>query len=201
MFDSFKAIQELVIYLDSGFGLFLYAIIYILIVIFLLPASWLSLIAGFLYGPYKGSLIVFISAFLGATISFFLAKELFSTKVNKLISKFSKFHLLEKVIQKGGLKLIIFTRLSPIFPFSILNYFYGLNKINYKDFSIGLFFILPGTFLYCSLGGLANNLNEIKNLKLDNNIITTLVSIISTSIVIYLLTKYANEVINENTKN
>ncbi len=115
-----------------------------------------------------------------------------------MISKYPKLSLLEDIIQKGGLKLIVLTRLSPLFPFSILNYFYGLNNITYKDFSISLICIIPGTFLYCSVGSLLNDLSDIVNLKLSNNLFTTLISIISTSLIIYLLSKYSNEIINES---
>ena len=188
-------------YLDSGWGIVTFVFFYIVSVLLILPASWLSLLAGFLYGPYFGSIIVFLSAFVGASISFFLAKEYFVKKIVTIISRFPKIKLLEKIINKGGLKLIILTRLSPLFPFSILNYFYGLNKVSYKDFSIGLLFIIPGTYLYCALGSLSNNLDEIKNLKLNGNTTTTIISIISTFLIVYFLTKYSNEVIKESSEN
>ena len=188
-------------YLDSGWGIVTFVFFYIISVLLILPASWLSLLAGFLYGPYFGSIVVFFSAFIGASISFFLAKEYFVKKIVTIISRFPKIKLLEKIINKGGLKLIILTRLSPLFPFSILNYFYGLNKVSYKDFSIGLLFIIPGTYLYCALGSLSNNLDEIKNLKLSGNTTTTIISIVSTFLVVYFLTKYSDEVIKESSEN
>ena len=191
-------ILDFLISLDSGLGIFFFVVIYIFIVLLILPASWLSIAAGFLYGTYLGSLIVFISAFIGASISFFISKRFLSKKVLDIINRYPKLSLLENIIQKGGLKLIVLTRLSPLFPFSILNYFYGLNNITYKDFSISLICIIPGTFLYCSVGSLLNDLSDIANLKLNNNLFTTLISIISTSLIIYFLSKYSNEIINES---
>ena len=191
-------ILDFLVYLDSGLGIFFFVIIYIFIVLLILPASWLSIAAGYLYGTYLGSAIVFISAFIGASISFFISKRFLSKKVLDMINKYPKLSLLENIIQKGGLKLIVLTRLSPLFPFSILNYFYGLNNITYKDFSISLICIIPGTFLYCSVGSLLNDLSDIVNLKLNNNLFTTLISIISTSLIIYFLSKYSNEIINES---
>ena len=194
----FENILDFLIYLDSGLGIFFFVVIYIFIVLLILPASWLSIAAGYLYGTYLGSAIVFISAFIGASISFFISKRFLSKKVLDMINKYPKLSLLETIIQKGGLKLIVLTRLSPLFPFSILNYFYGLNNITYKDFSISLICIIPGTFLYCSVGSLLNDLSDIVNLKLNNNLFTTLISIISTSLIIYFLSKYSNEIINES---
>ena len=187
-------------YLDTGWGILTFIFFYIISVLLILPASWLSLLAGLLYGPYLGSFIVFISAFTGASLSFFLAKEYFVKKIVKIVSRFPRIKLLEKIINKGGLKLIILTRLSPLFPFSILNYFYGLNKVTYKDFSIGLLFILPGTYLYCALGSLSNNLDEIKNLRLNGNTTSTIIGIVSTFLIVYFLTKYSNEVIKESSE-
>ena len=194
----FENILDFLIYLDSGLGIFFFVVIYIFIVLLILPASWLSIAAGYLYGTYLGSVIVFISAFIGASISFFISKRFLSKKVLDMINKYPKLSLLENIIQKGGLKLIVLTRLSPLFPFSILNYFYGLNNITYKDFSISLICIIPGTFLYCSVGSLLNDLSDIVNLKINNNLFTTLISIISTSLIIYFLSKYSNEIINES---
>ena len=194
----FENILDFLVYLDSGLGIFFFVVIYIFIVLLILPASWLSIAAGYLYGTYLGSVIVFISAFIGASLSFFISKRFLSKKVLDMINKYPKLSLLENIIQKGGLKLIVLTRLSPLFPFSILNYFYGLNNITYKDFSISLICIIPGTFLYCSVGSLLNDLSDIVNLKLSNNLFTTLISIISTSLIIYFLSKYSNEIINES---
>ena len=189
---------DLFFYLDSEIGILYFACIYIIAILLILPASWLSLLAGFLYGPLLGSIIVFFSAFLGASFSFLLSKRFLSKRIQTFISKYSKLSLLEKIIKKGGLKLIILSRLSPIFPFSVLNYFYGLNKVSYKDFSISLFFILPGSYLYCSLGSLANNLNELRNLKLNNNILINIFSIISSSLIVYFLAKYSNQILKES---
>jgi len=94
---------------------------------------------------------------------------------------------------KNFLKLIFLARLSPIFPFSILNYFYGLNNVKFRDFAIGLLGIIPGTFLYCSIGSLAKNIQELKNVQSPNNLYVTIVGIISTFLVVYFSAKYSRE--------
>ncbi len=105
---------------------------------------------------------------------------------------------MEKVVQKGGLKLILLARLSPLFPFSILNYFYGLNNIKFRDFAIGLLGIIPGTFLYCSIGSLAKSLQDLNNLNSNSNVFMTIISVLSTLMVVYFAGKYAREYINES---
>ena len=186
-------IYNLSFFFNTGIGIFSFVCIYILIVLLILPASWLSLLSGFLYGSYLGSIIVFISASLGASVAFFVSKSFFAKKLKNLFSRYPKLSVMEKVVEKGGLKLIFLARLSPIFPFSILNYFYGLNNVKFRDFAIGLFGIIPGTFLYCSIGSLAKNIQELKNVQSPNNLYMTIVGIISTFLVVYFSAKYSRE--------
>lgn len=186
-------IYNLSFFFNTGIGILSFVCIYILIVLLILPASWLSLFSGFLYGSYLGSIIVFISASIGASVAFFLSKTFFAKKLKNLFIRYPKFSVMEKVVEKGGLKLIFLARLSPIFPFSILNYFYGLNNVKFRDFSLGLLGIIPGTFLYCSIGSLAKSLQDLKNVQSPNNLYMTIVGVVSTFLVVYFLAKYSRE--------
>ncbi len=189
----FENIYNFSFFFNTGIGIFSFICIYILIVLFILPASWLSLLSGFLYGSYLGSAIVFISAFIGASFAFFVSKSFFAKKLKNLFSRYPKLSVIEKVVEKGGLKLIFLARLSPIFPFSILNYFYGLNNVKFRDFALGLLGIIPGTFLYCSIGSLAKSIQDLKNVESQNNLYITIVGIISTFLVVYFSAKYSRE--------
>ena len=186
-------IYNLSFFFNSGIGILSFVCIYILIVLLILPASWLSLLSGFLYGSYLGSIIVFISAYIGASVAFFLSKTFFAKKLKNLFSRYPKLSIMEKVVEKGGLKLIFLARLSPIFPFSILNYFYGMNNIKFRDFTLGLIGIIPGTFLYCSIGSLPKSLQDLKNVQSTNNLYMTIIGVVSTSLVVYFLAKYSKE--------
>ena len=198
MIPFFDNIYDLAFFFNTNIGVLAFILFYILIVLLILPASWLSLLAGFLYGSYIGSIIVFFAATIGATIAFFISKSFLSINLKKVINRFPRLSLMEQVVQKGGLKLILLARLSPIFPFSILNYFYGLNNIKFKNFALGLLGIIPGTFLYCSIGSLAKSLQDLKNLQPTNNLFITTISVISTLMVVYFSAKYAKEYINES---
>ena len=186
-------IDNLSFFFNTGIGVFSFVCIYILVVLLILPASWLSLLSGFLYGSYLGSIIVFIAASIGASVAFFLSKTFFAKKLKNLFSRYPKLSVMEKVVEKGGLKLIFLARLSPIFPFSILNYFYGLNNIKFRDFSLGLLGIIPGTFLYCSMGSLVKSFQELKNVQSPNNFYMTIIGVVSTFLVVYFLAKYSRE--------
>jgi uncharacterized membrane protein YdjX (TVP38/TMEM64 family) len=68
-----------------------------------------------------------------------------------------KLLAIEQAVSREGLKLVLLTRLSPAFPFSLLNFAYGLSEVSLRDYSIGLVGILPGTILFCGLGALAGD--------------------------------------------
>ncbi len=198
MTSFFENIYNLAFFFNTNLGIFAFILLYILIVLLILPASWLSLLSGFLYGSYLGSIIVFFAAAIGASLAYFISKSFLSQKLKKIINHFPRIILVEKVVQKGGLKLILLARLSPLFPFSILNYFYGLNNIKFRDFAIGLLGIIPGTFLYCSIGSLAKSLQDLNNLNSNSNVFMTIISVLSTLMVVYFAGKYAREYINES---
>jgi len=186
-------IFNLSFFFNTGIGIFAFVCIYIVIVLLILPASWLSLLSGFLYGSYLGSIIVFISASLGASVAFFISKSLFAKKLKKFFSRYPNLSVMEQIVKKGGLKLIFLARLSPIFPFSILNYFYGWNNVKFRDFALGLLGIIPGTFLYCSIGSLAKSLQDLKYAQSTNNLYMTIIGVVSTFLVVYFSTKYSRE--------
>ena len=186
-------IFNLSFFFNTGIGIFAFGCIYIFIVLLILPASWLSLLSGFLYGSYLGSIIVFISASIGASVAFFISKSFFAKKLKNFFSRYPNLSVMEQIVKKGGLKLIFLARLSPIFPFSMLNYFYGLNNVKFRDFALGLFGIIPGTFLYCSIGSLAKSIQDLKYAQPTNNLYMTIIGVVSTFLVVYFSTKYSRE--------
>ena len=103
------------------------------------------MVAGALYGTVLGSCIVFLGACLGAEISFLLGRTLLRNWVQRRMADFPKLQVVQKAVSREGLKLILLTRLSPVFPFSLLNFAYGLSDVSFRDYLIGLLAIAPGT--------------------------------------------------------
>ena len=114
------------------------------------------MLGGLLYGSFLGSLYVFLGASLGATFTFFLGRTFLRRWFQKRLSSFPKLELVERSISNEGIKFVILTRLSPIFPFGILNIAYSFSNIKASDFLIGLSAILPviGPILFISLPGI-----------------------------------------------
>ena len=143
--------------LQSPLGAVVFVPLYALWVTLLLPGVWASMLAGALYGPWWGSLLVFVGACLGAEAAFLLGRTWLREWARQRLAGVPKLLAIEQAVSREGLKLVLLTRLSPAFPFSLLNFAYGLSEVSWRDYSIGLVAILPGTVLFCGLGALAGD--------------------------------------------
>ena len=143
--------------LQSPAGALLFIPLYAVWVTLLLPGVWASMLAGALYGTCWGSLIVFIGACLGAEAAFLLGRTWLRGWAMRRLEAFPKLQAVEQAVSREGLKLVLLTRLSPAFPFSLLNLAYGLSEVSLRDYTLGLIGIIPGTILFCGLGALAGD--------------------------------------------
>jgi uncharacterized membrane protein YdjX (TVP38/TMEM64 family) len=131
--------------------------IYIIATIAFLPAFILTLGAGVLFGVWWGSVYVFIGATLGAIAAFLVGRYLVRDWVAKKIAGNDKFSAIDRAVGKEGLKIVLLTRLSPIFPFNLLNYAFGVTGVSIKDYIIGSIGMIPGTMMFVYIGSLAGS--------------------------------------------
>ena len=143
--------------LRTPLGMVAFVPLYALWVTLLLPGVWASMLAGVLYGTWLGSGVVFVGACLGAVVVFLLGRSVLRDWAQRRLQQFPKLQSVERAVSQEGLKLVLLTRLSPAFPFSLLNLAYGLSDVSLRDYSLGLIGILPGTVLFCGLGALAGD--------------------------------------------
>ena len=137
-------------------GWLLYALVYAVCCVLFVPASILTLGAGALYGLGTGVAIVLAGATLGATLSFLLAKSILRKKIEKMTAGNAKFTALDRAIAKEGAKIVFLVRLSPVFPFTYINYAFGLTGVRTLPYVLASFVgMIPGTFAYVYLGAAA----------------------------------------------
>jgi uncharacterized membrane protein YdjX (TVP38/TMEM64 family) len=138
-----------------------FIIIYNIATVLLIPGSILTLGGGVLFGIGWGSFYVFIAATLGATIAFWIGRNFARDWVSQQISKYPKFEAIDKAVAKEGFKIVALTRLSPLFPFNLLNYAFGITQVSLKDYVLGSIGMVPGTILYVYIGSLVGSLAQI----------------------------------------
>ncbi|MBD1218817.1 MAG: TVP38/TMEM64 family protein [Aphanizomenon flos-aquae Clear-A1] len=175
--------------------------IYIIATLAFLPAAILTLGAGVIFGVIWGSLYVFVGATLGAIAAFLVGRYLARGWVKEKISSYKKFTNIDQAVSKEGLKIIFLIRLSPLFPFNLLNYALGLTNVSLKDYSLASFGMIPGTIMYVYLGYLAGDLALIGNKNQPDNMIfhwlIQIIGLISTIAVTVYVTKIAKKALEE----
>ena len=120
-------------------------------ILFIVPTSLLTVIAGNIFGPFVGLALSMFSSFIAASIAFYLARFFGKPLVDKLIGK--KTLKLDENIEKNGFIIMLLMRLSIVFPFDPLGYASGLTKIKYRDFILGTMLgILPEMTVYSFMG-------------------------------------------------
>jgi pyruvate/2-oxoglutarate dehydrogenase complex dihydrolipoamide dehydrogenase (E3) component/uncharacterized membrane protein YdjX (TVP38/TMEM64 family) len=164
LFRYFKVNEFLKVVLNwlNGLGLAgfaVYILLYVLATVLFLPGSVLTLGAGFLFGVPLGLVLVSISATLGATAAFLVGKYFARDWVAHKVANSVKFKAIDEAVAREGWKIVLLTRLSPVFPFNLLNYSFGLTQVRLKHYFLASWIgMLPGTVMYVYLGSLASNL-------------------------------------------
>ncbi|MDH3254477.1 MAG: TVP38/TMEM64 family protein [Acidobacteriota bacterium] len=125
---------------------------YVVAAVALIPGSLLTLAAGAVFGLFEGTLYVFVGASAGATAAFLVARYVARQAVERRIEQRPRFRAIDKAVAREGLKIVFLLRLSPIFPFNLLNYALGLTRVRFRDYLAGCFGMLPATFLYVYYG-------------------------------------------------
>ena len=142
-----------------GLAVLVYFLTYVVATILAIPAFPLTLAAGFIFGLVKGVPVVSISSVAGATAAFLLGRTLARNWVSRAISRQPRFAALDRAIQSRGFWVVLLTRLSPAFPFNLLNYLYGVTSVSARSYVLGSWLgMLPATILYVYVGSLAGSL-------------------------------------------
>ncbi len=145
---------------DLGpWGPVFFIVLYILATVLFLPGLIPTMAAGLLFGVLQGTLLVSISSISGATLAFLIGRYLARDWVAGKIQGNSKFEAIDVAVAQEGWKIVGLTRLSPVFPFNLLNYTFGLTQVSLKDYFLASWIgMLPGTLMYVYIGSLAGDL-------------------------------------------
>jgi Uncharacterized conserved protein len=156
-------LQTSITWIESlgSWGAIAFIIIYNIATLLFIPGSLLTLKGGCLFGVVWGSMYVLIAATIGATFAFIIGRYLTRDWVCRQLEKHPKFKAIDQAVAKQGFKIVFLTRLSPIFPFNLLNYAFGITQVSLKDYILGSIGMIPGTVMYVYIGSLATDLAMI----------------------------------------
>lgn len=187
---------------DLGFaGMVVFAGVYAVATVFLLPGSLLTLAGGATFGLLRGFITVWFGAALGATLAFLVSRHLARRQVEAWVQSKPSFLAVDQAVAKQGWKIVLLTRLSPVFPFNFQNYAYGLTRISFWHYTLASWVgMIAGTFLYVYLGTLGRSSLEaaagtegVQSLKLAIQV----VGLLATVAVTILITRIARKALKE----
>ena len=125
---------------------------YVVATLAFIPGSVLTLAAGAIFGLVEGTLYVFLAATVGATLAFLVARHAARSAIEKRIEGDSRFAAIDRAVGNEGRKIVFLLRLSPVFPFNLLNYGLGLTRVRLADYFVACVGMFPGTLLYVYTG-------------------------------------------------
>ena len=134
-------------------GILVFAALYAVGTVFAVPGAALTLIAGGAFGFGAGTLAVWLGATAGLAIAFLAARKLARDRVARWLAAKPSFAAVDRAVAAEGWKIVLLTRLTPIFPFTFLNYAYGLTAVRFPAYAVASAVgILPGSLFYIYLG-------------------------------------------------
>lgn len=143
-------------------GGFLFAGLYAVACVLFLPGFILTLASGALFGVGMGTVWVSLGSTVGASLAFLIGRYGAREWVSRKIEKNATFRALDQAVGDEGWKIVGLARLSPIFPFNLLNYAFGLTRVSFREYVLASWIgMLPGTVLYVYVGSLAGELTRL----------------------------------------
>jgi uncharacterized membrane protein YdjX (TVP38/TMEM64 family) len=166
-----------------------------------LPGSVLSLGAGFVFGLPLGVVTVSAGSVLGACAAFLAGRTLARHWVERKVAGSVRFQALAEAVKRNGLRVVLLTRLSPLFPFNLLNYALGVTRVRFRDYLLGSWVgMLPGTVFYVYLGSAARSIADVLAGRVDAGpwrMATFVIGLAATAAVALLLARAARRALRE----
>ena len=131
-----------------------YVGLYLVSTVFFLPGTPVTVLAGFIFGPLWGVFYASVASIISVSIAFLIARYVARDLVEGWVKDNAQFRKIDEQVEEQGWRILMFTRLVPIFPFNLQNYAYGLTSIRFSTFVlVSAIFMLPGTAVFVQFGG------------------------------------------------
>lgn len=198
MFDVPAYLRTAMVWIDSlGFvGVFVFIALYATLTVLLVPGTIPTFAAGAIFGVVQGTIYVSLGSTLGATLAFFIGRYLARDVVRRAVSGRPRFAAIDQAIGREGWKIVGLLRLSPVVPFSMSNYFYGITAVPPRGYILASWIgMLPGTILYVYIGTLFGIAATGRGMTTEQWIFTA-VGLVATVVVTIYISRLARNAIN-----
>ncbi len=138
---------------SGGFGILVFTGVYIVATLLLLPSAVLNVTSGALFGFFWGLGIVLAASTTAATIAFLIARHLLRDRITQHYTRKGTPAAIDRALRSEGWKAVALLRLSPVVPFPVKNYLFGVSRVRMRDYLIGTVVgKLPGAVVLTALG-------------------------------------------------
>lgn len=167
------------------------------------PGSLLTLAAGAIFGLGRGIILVFIAAVLGSSAAFLIARYVARAAIERRLAHNPKFAAIDRAVGVQGRKIVFLLRLSPVFPFNLLNYGLGLTNVRFVDYVLASVGMIPGTILFVYYGKLAGDVAALAGgaavEKGTGYYAVLILGLVATIVVTAIVTRTARKALKEAT--
>ncbi len=169
--------------------------------LFFIPGWILTLGSGFAFGVVRGTIAVSAGSVCGASAAFFVGRTLGRGWIEERVSKNPRFRAIDQAVSENGFKIVLLTRLSPVLPFNLLNYAFGLSRVSFRDYVLASWIgMLPATVLYVYFGSAVKNLTDLIAGRIERGVEQKVlfgVGLAATIAVTVLLTRIAKRALDK----
>lgn len=182
-------------------GAVLLGVLYVVACMLFVPGWIFSVGAGYLYHLWWGSVVASLASTTGATAAFLLGRTLLRDWVKGKVASRPRFRALDEAVRSQGFKIVLLTRLSPAFPFNLLNYAYGITNVRLRDFVLASWIgMLPGTLLYVYFGTAVRGVTQLQSGSFPATAASNLlfgIGLVATVAVTLLVTRIARKALRD----
>jgi uncharacterized membrane protein YdjX (TVP38/TMEM64 family) len=139
---------------DKGaLGVVAFVAVYVVATLLLLPSSVLNAIAGALFGIAWGLCAVMTGAMAAALAAFLVARHVLRDRIKEHYTRKGTPAAIDRALRAEGWRAVALLRVSPVIPFAVKNYLFGVSRVRMRDYLLGTFVgKLPGALVFTALG-------------------------------------------------
>ena len=180
----------------------IYIAAYTVAAVLVIPGAILTLAAGFIFGVPIGVILVSVASLMGAAAAFLVGRFLARDWVTQRIADFPSFRALDKATRHEGFNIVLHTRLSPLFPFNLLNYAFGLTAVRFRDYVLASWIgMAPAIVLYVYIGSVAKSLADLTDDGIESGArgaTLFVIGLIATLLLTVFVTRIATKVLGRH---
>ena len=146
---------------QGAYGPLVFMIVYALAVLAWVPGWWLTFAGGVIFDVLPATAYVFVGSTVGSSLAFLAARYVARGAVERWLAGSGRLDRMDRALSRQGWKVVFLLRLSPVFPFTPMNFLLGLTRLRFRDYLLASPGMLPGSLMYVYMGKVAGDVARV----------------------------------------